>query len=55
MLKESITAPLFTGSFRLIIDLLCQSYPTCVVSRLEANGEKAKEMERQSGGGAVVL
>ena len=54
MLKESITAPLFTDGFQLI-DLLFQSYPTCVVSRLEANGEKAKEMERQSGGGAVVL
>lgn len=33
---------------------MCQSFPICVVSRLEANGEKEKEMERQSGGGAVV-
>ena len=28
MLKESIKAPLFTDGVRLI-DLLCQSYPTC--------------------------
>jgi hypothetical protein len=31
MLKESIKAPLFTDDFRLI-DFLCQSYPTYVVS-----------------------
>jgi hypothetical protein len=31
MLKESIQSPLSTDGFRLI-DLLCQSYPTCVVS-----------------------
>jgi hypothetical protein len=52
MLKESIKVPLFTDEFRLI-DLLCQSYPTRVVSsspNAHFSGENEFELIFRGGG-----